>query len=182
MELELDVIIKPRSMSSPEPFVTQYHEMIRNSRRCDCGKIYAIHYRPQDDLKAFMAALRIAVLEEMRVNGQTRPFVGNLSLQVIVYRPRPQSHYKHDERGQEIKEGRDDSNPMVIPYLHLVMVAVINSLNGEVLSDIRQLSQEAIKDVWGDEDRLKILVKTVKTGEIDDRFKQQDLDFFDLEC
>lgn len=182
MELELDVIIKPRSMGAPEPFVTQYHEMIRNSRRCDCGKIYAIHYRPQDELKAFMAALRMAVLEEMRVNSQTRPFVGNLSLQVIVYRPRPQSHYKHDERGQGLKEGRDDSLPMVLPQLHLVLTAIIAALNGEAFTDKRQLSEIAIKNVWDDEDRLKLLIKTVTTGDVDDRFKEQDLGLFDFEC
>jgi len=182
MKLELDVLIKPRSLGSPEPFISTHFEMTRNGKRCDCGKIYAIHYRPQDELKGFLAALKMAVADAKMEQGIIRPLVGNISLQVIVYRPRPLSHYHREERSQGLKNGRDDSLPMVLPQLHLIQAAIISSLNGELFTDKRQLSVLSIKDVWGDEDRLQILARQVTTADVDDRFKEQDLGLFNLQC
>jgi len=66
--------------------------------------------------------------------------------------------------------------------LHLIQAAIISSLNGELFTDKRQLSVLSIKDVWGDEDRLQILARQVTTADVDDRFKEQDLGLFNLQC
>jgi len=178
-EINIRVHLHPTSWRPPEPFVSETQDVGRNGRRCECGKSYSVHFKPDTPLQSFVGAMKMAAEDAMKNQGLTRPIEGHLALYVIVVRPRPQDHHSNNDVSQPIRESKLDSLPMVTPYLHMVYLSVFSALNGIVFTDRRQVRRHSYQDTWGDSDEVIIKAKRVSTGDIDTSFKQ--LDLFDLE-
>lgn len=181
MNIEIDCYLHPVSFRHPSPLVALTEQVGRGGCRCKCGQAISIHYKPDVELNSFIGAMNVAAHEAMRENSQQRPFSGHLAFYMIIYRSRPIEHYQSGEKNLGIKQGKDDSLAMSSQHSHKVYESVVRALTGVVFSDVRQIRLHAVKDgIWADEERIRIKIKTVSTGDIDDRFKQ--LELFDIDC
>ena len=86
---------------------------------------------------------------------------GPLSMEIIEYRIRPQSHT--GKRGLN-KKGRETPYPTTAPDCLKIARAIEDSLSGVIYRDDSQIVRETIRKTWGDKEHTFVAIQEVRNG------------------